>query len=295
MGVDELGVAHEEHVPGNEHVVTGRRDKAAELLDSVEGRIALTTVDNRRVLRRIDLTILPILLIVYFLQALDKATLAYASVFGLITDTGLQGEQYSWLGSIVYIAQLVMQPLIAVLLVKLPIGKFTGVVVLGWGVILCCMAVAHNFGGLMATRFFLGAFEASVAPAFVAITQMWWRRAEQTNRVASWYAMNGITNMFGSLLCYGLGHIQSHLRSYQIIFLFCGLLTVAFSFVIFVFLPDSPIEAKFLNERDKLIAVERLRMNQMGVMSRTWKWEHLRESFLDPKTWCWFALIFSIS
>jgi hypothetical protein len=61
------------------------------------------------------------------------------------------------------------------------------------------------------------------------------------------------------------------------------------------FLPDSPMEAKFLRANDKLIAVERLRMNQMGVMSRTWRWDHVSESFRDLKTWFWFALIFSIS
>jgi hypothetical protein len=143
-------------------VPTGPRDKAADLLDSVPARITLTAADNRRILRKIDLVILPLLLTVYFLQALDKATLAYASVFGLITDTNLQGEEYSWLGSIVYVAQLVFQPLVAFLLVKLPIGKFTGAVVLGWGIVLCCMAIAHNFNGLLTTRFFLGAMEASV-------------------------------------------------------------------------------------------------------------------------------------
>ena len=62
-----------------------------------------------------------------------------------------------------------------------------------------------------------------------------------------------------------------------------------------LFLPDSPVDAKFLNENDKLIAVERLRANQMGVVSNEWRWEHVRESLLDIKTWCWFALIFSIS
>src|SRR6266487_2226344 len=46
---------------------------------------------------------------------------------------------------------------------------------------------------------------------------MWWLRSEQTNRNASWYAMNGVTNMVGSLLAWGLGHISSHvLHSYQV-------------------------------------------------------------------------------
>jgi hypothetical protein len=62
-----------------------------------------------------------------------------------------------------------------------------------------------------------------------------------------------------------------------------------------IVMPDSPMEAKFLKGDDKLIAIERLRANQMGVASRVWKWEHLLESFLDMKTWFWFAMIFSIS
>lgn len=178
------------------HNSAHRRDAAAEFLRKIpEGRIVVTPEDDKRVLRRIDLVILPIMLAVYFLQALDKATLAYASVFGLIEHTHLVKDQYSWLGSIVYIAQLVMQFPLAWLLVRMPIGKFTSGMVLAWGITLSCMAAANNFGSLLATRFLLGAFEASVAPSFVAITQMWWRRREQTTRTSYWYAMNGITNM----------------------------------------------------------------------------------------------------
>jgi hypothetical protein len=139
------------------------KDKAAELL-AANDRIVVTSEDNKRVLRKIDLIILPILLSVYFLQSLDKTTLSYASVFGLITDAKLDpnSQQYSWLGSIVYIAQLIMQPLVAYFLVKFPTGKFIGIMVFTWGVILCGMAGAHNFIGLMVTRFLLGAFEAAV-------------------------------------------------------------------------------------------------------------------------------------
>jgi len=136
-------------------------DKAAELLAS-EGRIFVSTNDNKRVLRKIDLVILPLLLSIYALQSLDKTSLTYASVFGLIEDTHLRGQEYSWLGSIVYVAQLVMQPLIAFLLVRIPMGKFISVMVFFWAIILCGMVGARNFGGLMATRFLLGAAESAV-------------------------------------------------------------------------------------------------------------------------------------
>ncbi|KAK8161729.1 allantoate permease [Phyllosticta citrichinensis] len=270
-------------------------DRAAKYLQDANKVVVVTDENNARVLRRIDLTILPILLSVYALQSLDKTTLSYAAVFGLNEDTNLKGEEYSWLGSIVYLAQLAMQPAVAYFLVKFPIGKFTATMLLCWGISLCGMAAARNFGGLMATRFLLGAFEASVAPAFISIIQMWYRRSEQTNRNALWYAMLGVVNMFGSLLAYGLGHIKSHLYSYQIIFLFCGLLTVVFSVVVFLFMPDSPVDAKFLKGDDKLVAIERLRVNQMGISSGVWRWDHCREALCDPKTWLWFAMLVTIS
>jgi hypothetical protein len=144
----------------NEKAATGR-DKAADFLATQE-RITVSPEDNKRILKKIDLTLLPIMLVVYFLQQLDKSSLSYASVFGIIQDANLKGQEYSWLGSIVYIAQLVMQPIIAYFLVRLPTGKFAALMVVCWGVTLSCMTAANNFKGLLATRFFLGAFEASV-------------------------------------------------------------------------------------------------------------------------------------
>ena len=62
----------------------------------------------------------------------------------------------------VYVAQLVFQPLVAYILVKFPIGKFLAFMVFCWGAILCGMTAAHNFTGLITARLFLGIFEAAV-------------------------------------------------------------------------------------------------------------------------------------
>lgn len=72
-----------------------QRDKAADVLDASDHPVVLTPENNSSVLRKIDLRILPVVLAIYFLQALDKATLAYSSVFGLVKDTHLVGHQYS--------------------------------------------------------------------------------------------------------------------------------------------------------------------------------------------------------
>lgn len=223
-------------------------------------------------------------------------TRSYVSIFGIEEDAHLVGKQYSWLGSILYLAQLVMQPVAAFLLVKLPTGKVIFGAVFLWGSSLAIAAACTNFPSLLGLRFCLGAFEAMIAPSCVAVTQMWWRRSEQTLRTSYWNAMNGVTFIVGSLMTYGLGHIESrHIFRYQVIFVFCGLLTVAFSFLVGIFMPDSPMEARCLSERERFIAVERLRANQMGLVSREWRWDHVWETILDIKTWCWFIIIIAIS
>ncbi|KAF2846928.1 MFS general substrate transporter [Plenodomus tracheiphilus IPT5] len=272
-------------------------DLAAQFLANAHVEDASFTYEEERaVLRRIDLRVLPLLLGAYFFQQLDKSSLSYVSIFGFQTDAKLVGRQYSWLGSILYLAQLVMQPLAAFILVKFPTGKVIATAILLWGSSLAVMAACTNFPSLLGLRFVLGSFEAMIAPACVATTTMWWRRSEQTLRTAYWNAMNGVTFIVGSLFTYGLGHIHSEsMYKYQIIFLFCGLLTVIYAFVVLFFMPDSPMKAKYLTERERIIAVERLRANQMGIQSGDWKWEQVWETLIDFKTWCWFIAIIAIS
>ncbi|KAF5604091.1 allantoate permease [Fusarium pseudocircinatum] len=266
---------------GQEARAENYRDAAAMLLikmgRSPDEQISISPADDARILRRIDIALLPLMLSVYFLQALDKATLSYASIFGLIEDTNLEGDQYSWLGSIVYLAQFIMQPPLALALVKLPIGKLTSAMVLAWGVTLVLMTWASNFKTLMVARFFLDVVE------------------EKRADFADWIVVLYEWVDLGSLITYGLARIDSKMKPYQIIFLFFGAITVGVSFVMFFWMPDSPTEAKFLTDEDKIIAIERLRNNQMGVMSREWRMSHVVETLKDLKTWCWVAMIFCIS
>lgn len=111
----------------------GGKDKAAHLLKAAGYSVVVTPEENKRILRSIDWHILPIILVIYCLQSLDKTALSYASVFGIIEDLNLQGQEYSWSGAIVYVAQLVWQPVIAYFLVKLPLGKFCATMVFCWG------------------------------------------------------------------------------------------------------------------------------------------------------------------
>jgi hypothetical protein len=70
--------------------------------DRVEGEVAKYASDvkvvidaatNSRLRRLIDRRVLAIMIFTYFLQALDKGTLSFASIMGIQKDAGLHGQQ----------------------------------------------------------------------------------------------------------------------------------------------------------------------------------------------------------
>ncbi|XMA18940.1 hypothetical protein WAI453_011731 [Rhynchosporium graminicola] len=253
--------------------------------------VTLTEEDNKKICRKTDKVILSILVWVYFLQILDKSVLGYGSVFGLQKDTHLKGNQYSVVGSIAPIAQLVWQPFSSILIVKVPHRILMPSLVLGWGIAQTCMAFCHSFADLMAARFFLGLFEAGCLPLFGVITNQWYRRSEQPIRVATWFGTNGLATIIASALSYGLGHIPSEtLKSWQIIFLFVGLMTIVTAPFVYWKLDNNVATARFLTETERAQAVERLRANQTGIGSRELEWSHIWEVATEPKTYLWFTM-----
>lgn len=71
-----------------------------------------------------------------------------------------------------------------------------------------------------------------------------------------------------------------------------GLNTVFFGIVMWFYLPDSPVTATFLTEREREIAIDRLKENKTGVKNGQHKPEQVKEALLDFKVWLLVAAIF---
>jgi ACS family allantoate permease-like MFS transporter len=79
--------------------------RAAEI--AIQGTAILEDpVQLKKLIRKIDFTIAPLLAAVYFLQFLDKTTLSYTAVMGIRKDTHLVGQDYSDLSMLFYIGGL---------------------------------------------------------------------------------------------------------------------------------------------------------------------------------------------
>ncbi|KAK6385596.1 uncharacterized protein PV06_08172 [Exophiala oligosperma] len=251
---------------------------------------------TRRTLRKIDTWVLPLLALTTMLQFLDKSTLGYAAIFGLIEDTNLHGTEYSWLGSIFYFGYMITQPFAAHLLQKFAAAKCLAASVLLWGVILFMHVVCNNWAKLMVVRFFLGMAEAIVTPAFILISGAWYARQDQPLRMGFWFSFNGVAQIVGGLLSYGLGHIHVGIASWKWMFLVTGAISVLWAIVLWFMLPDNQGTAWFLNDEEKYASIEMVRQNHTGIHNTKFRREQLVEALCDFKTWAffWMALIWNV-
>ncbi|KAI1361595.1 MFS general substrate transporter [Xylaria arbuscula] len=250
----------------------------------------LDSQEASNVLKRIDRHLLPLLMGTYLLQYLDKTSINSASVFGLQKGTNLHGQQYSWLTSLFYIGYLVAQPVAGYALQRLPVGKFIGSTVLIWGLLTITTPACKNFAGIAANRFLLGVFESVVNPGFVLCLSMWYRADEQPLRMVSYYCMNGVAGIFGGLLGYAVGHITTGLPQWQYVFLIFGSISLTWGIVFLAFMPDLPTTARFLNNRQRIVAVERVAQNRQGVKNHHFKTYQMWQCLRDPKTWILFFM-----
>ena len=237
---------------------------------------------EKKVLRKIDMILLPMLLVSYVLQFLDKTTLGYAAIMGIITDLSLTGSLFSWASSIFYFGYLAFSQPVGYMIVRLPIGKFVAGSFCMWSIILMCMGAVQNYQSLLALRFLLGMAEATISPAFSIMTGMFYKRSEQPFRHGLWFAGNSSSGIFGGLIAYGISHITGNLASWRWLFIIFGIISFVWSIVLAIYLPDSPLTARFLNEHERIVAIERVRNNETGIKNSHWKMSQMWEALRDP-------------
>jgi ACS family allantoate permease-like MFS transporter len=75
------------------------------------------------------------------------------------------------------------------------------------------------------------------------------------------------------------------IKSWQLLFLVIGLFTAAVGVLFLFIMPDSQLNARFLTQEERVMAVERIRINQQGVGNKHFKWYQFKEAIADPMVW----------
>ncbi|GAA6048757.1 hypothetical protein JCM3770_003944 [Rhodotorula araucariae] len=270
-------VTKKDDVAGGFLAQIAARPDAAELL------APWTPVEEKRMLRRkIDPIIMTLMQFLTMMGAVDKVCIGSAAVMGLRSDLNLVGQQYSWTSSSIYFGAILAVFPTLIIMQKAPAGKWLAGNCAAWGIILMASAACKNFAGFFAARFILGLFEAVIFAGAGLIVSAWWTRSEQPWRSAVIFST--LSSVMNGILAYGSLQYKGSLAQWQVLFLIVGALTLAWSILCFVFLPDSPTNTWWLTTRQKVIAVKRTEENRTGVENKVFKWSQVKEAFLDPRT-----------
>ncbi|KAI0065989.1 MFS general substrate transporter [Artomyces pyxidatus] len=289
------------------HVVTIDAKDADIGAALVTGESALVdAAEGLRIRRKIDKHILPLMCILYLcvmnstslvegyetndldasIQAVDKNTLGYSAILGMRTSAHLTVNQYNWLGTIFFLSYFAFEYPQNLALQRFPVGKWMTLNILVWGVVLICHAACTSFAGLFVVRLILGMCEGSVTAGFMITNSMFWTRDEQIVRIGLWYGMTGLAQIVGGFLSFGSLHIHTGaFEPWQWLMAITGILTILTAVAFYCYYPDSPANAWFLNEEERIAAIQRVKGNQTGVENKHFKKQQLIETLTDPKTW----------
>ncbi|KAL4795797.1 major facilitator superfamily domain-containing protein [Aspergillus venezuelensis] len=251
---------------------------------------------ERRVLRKIDMFLMPAMVIGYGLVYYDKAILGSAALFGMtadlelsVTDTSVNPpvtdtSRLSWATSIFYFGQLAGSYPMTYTLQLFQTKYVLGPVVMLWAIICAATAGVSTWQGLFVQRFFLGFTEAIIPTGFMVTVSGYYTQQEQSSRQSWWFSGTGWFTIIGGGFNYGFAQIEGALKPWQYIYIFAGVLTFLFGIWCF-FLPNNPLNAWFLTPEERVVAVERLRKSQTGVKNHKLKPGQLKEAILDVKIW----------
>ncbi|KAL5884428.1 hypothetical protein ACKVWC_003397 [Pyricularia oryzae] len=216
---------------------------------------------KKKLLRKVDGRLLPLLILMYLFNFLDRSNLAQARQGTLEADLGMTGTDFNLATSIFFIGYLLMQLPSNLIITRVrPSLYLAGVTVL-WGVVSACNGATRKFTDLIVVRFFLGFVEAPFFPGVIFLMSSWYTRAELTRRVAWFYSGSALANMFGGLLAAGiLGnmHNAQGIAGWRWLFIIEGVVTVFIGLCAGYFLPDYPQNTRWLTEEERALASYRL-------------------------------------
>ncbi|KAI9614499.1 hypothetical protein KEM48_005964 [Puccinia striiformis f. sp. tritici PST-130] len=175
---------------------------------------------ERSALWKLDLTVIPIVAMFYFLSFLDRSNLGNARIAGLQSSLGLTDHQYSIALTVTYM----------------------------------------SYSGLIAARFFLGLVEGGMFPAIVLYLSFFYTRRELQIRIALFFSAASLSGAFSGLLAYGIIRLDGtgDLPGWSWIFIIEGLFTFFWGVISFFIFPASIEANKYLKPSEKAILKARL-------------------------------------
>jgi MFS family permease len=246
-----------------------------------------------------------------------------ARIAGMVEDLDLTSIQYEWLLWAFYITYIAFEWMTLMLVLHAPClviwlttnryrlvppHIYISVCILSWGIIASLQAVATSFGFLVVLRALLGVGEAAFGPGVPFYLSFFFRRHELAFRTGLFISASPLSASFAGALAYFITKLGEHgpLSPWRLLFLLEGFPSLLVAIWAWDFVPDGPGVAKWLNPRQRVVAVLRLRQeretecedqNDEKIQSRPRKVKvdvhEIIQTLRDPKCYLTAFMFFS--
>lgn len=255
------------------------------------GTVSYTRQEERKLVRKVDYLVVPILLVLYLLSFLDRSNIGNAKLDGLVKDINLR--DYSTALTMFFIGYVIGEVPANIVLKKTSPPIWLPSLTLVWGIISVVQGLVHNQAGLFAVRFAQGVSESGQFPGSVFVFSMFYPRRERHYRVALLLSGAAFSGAFGGILAYGIGFMRGvgGKAGWSWIFILEGLLTIVVAVAAYWLVPHYPQRSKSFSEREKAIIAARMQADHDSLDEEPFSWDGVKQAFTDPYVYL-YSLLF---
>ncbi|GAA6023081.1 hypothetical protein JCM11491_002326 [Sporobolomyces phaffii] len=230
--------------------------------------VAIDENAEKRLLRKLDLILIPPVALIYLFCFIDRANVGNARLAGLEKNLHLKGYDYNILLTAFYVAYVAFELPCQWLNKRLGVGKMIAVWCFLFGLFSFVMTFVQSFGAAIAVRFLLGIAEGGVFPGIALYLSRYYRNSELAFRLALYIVCAPLAGAFGGLLASGILKIDSfHAdQRWRNIFFIEGLITIGIAIAAYFILSDDPQKASWLTEEEKALCAARVKSENVGSM-----------------------------
>ncbi|ORY25826.1 major facilitator superfamily domain-containing protein [Naematelia encephala] len=245
----------------------------------------INPVAEKKLLRKIDFYVLPMVTIVYWVSFLDRSNISNAKAAGLVKDLKLGTYDFNIGACLYYVIYMCCEPFAGLLIkrfgfILVPISIFA------FSSITLGTTWIHNKHQFFAVRCLLGMVEAFTMPGLSYMLSRYYRRHELAVRFGIFMLVAaGTSQAFGGLISGALvklGHIGS-IKSWRLIFLVEGIVTLAVALFLIVLFPSDPTTTRLFNAAEKDLARRRIEVDSPPNTDHKEpiNWPSIKQSFVN--------------
>ncbi|KAJ9081890.1 hypothetical protein DSO57_1010100 [Entomophthora muscae] len=260
-------------------------------MESQVARVEMSKEEEKQLVRRMDLRLIPFLALLFVFSFLDRVNIGHARIYDLEKALHLTSSQYSWAISIFFIGYVMFEVPSNLMMKKTSPRVWIACIMVTWGIVTIGLSAVTDYRSLFAARFFLGVAEAGTFPGIVFFLSFWYTRREQGIRLAFIFCASMVAGVVGGFAAYGIQYIAGALglAAWQWIFVLEGLPTVVLGVVTWFGLPGTPMDATWLDGNEKEFINQRLKDSFVDVEVKKIQLDHVLATLRDYKTFLFMA------